>query len=284
MIEDLILGYLLTRVFSRDEARSPSVVFPASPSSAQQPPGSAQSAPGTSSPGLPFPSGVPAPPNGARTKPPAGYVKAIEVWQINPSIAAQAGPVLQASQVVGAEPVTVQMLEAQFPNGWVGKKSATAEESVTAKALLAQWKDGGVMFLGPSTLAGRRAYRMVKHPAGGVPASSSDPGPTIPTGYTPAAAPPAPTAPPASPSSSDVLVTAVRRGEGLAQVAKRLGQPETMASAIVLQRTNVPGPDGWFSASDLSKGGLVKKGRKGGLQPGDRLFVPATWSPNPGAL
>jgi len=297
VIDDLILGYLLTRVFGgRNETRSPSVVFPSSPSTAQPPPGTVQPAPGStpssSSPGLPFPSGV-TPPNGAQTKPPAGYVKAVEVWQINPQIAAQAGPVLQASQVVGAEPVTVQMLESQFPNGWVGKKSATAEEAATARTLLKQWKDGGVLFQGPSTLADRRAYRMVKHPAGPAPSSSapssSSPGPTIPATTTPSMPRqvdpvPPPPAPPAPPPPGDSLVTAVRRGEGLAQVAKRLGQPETMASAIVLQRTNVPGPDGWYKATDLSKGGLAKTGRKGGLQPGDRLFVPSTWSPNPGAL
>lgn len=287
MIDHLILGYLITKVFGGN-------------SSAQPPPGTVQPAPGasTTSPGLPpFPSGV-TPPNGATTKPGAGYVKSVEVWQINPAIAQAAGPALASVNVVGAEPVTVQMLESQFPNGWVGKKSATPEEAATAKTLLATWKDGGVMFMGPSTLTGRRAYRMTKHPAGTAPPStpsvpSSSPGPTIPATMPPwEAGPtlprqvdPVPAPPPPTPAApGDQLVTAVRKGEGLAQVAKRLGQPETIVSAVALQRANVPGPDGWYSATDLSKGGLAKKNRKGGLQPGDRLFVPAAWSPKPGAL
>jgi hypothetical protein len=74
-------------------------------------------------------------------------------------------------------------------------------------------------------------------------------------------------------------VTLVRRGEGLANVARRLGQPATAASASVLQKANVPGPDGQYTAQALDKGGLKKKGRAGGLQPGDRLFVPPQWGP-----
>jgi len=94
---------------------------------------------------------------------------------------------------------------------------------------------------------------------------------TLITADAPAA--PAPTAQPVA------QITAVRRGEGLANVAKRLGQPATGTSATVLQRANVPGPDGWFSAQSLDKGGLKKKNRAGGLQPGDRLFVPPQWGP-----
>jgi len=74
-------------------------------------------------------------------------------------------------------------------------------------------------------------------------------------------------------------VTAVRKGEGLANVARRLGQPATAASAKVLQAANVPGPDGVYTAQPLDKGGLKRKGRAGGLQPGDRLFVPPQWGP-----
>lgn len=294
MIDDLILGYLLTKVFARDEARSPSVVLP---STAQPPPGSAQPAPGTSSPGQPFPGGI-TPPNGAQTKPPAGFIRAVEVWQINPQIAASAAPAI-VGLGVGAEPLTVQMLEAQFPNGWVGKKTATPEEAANARTILKQWKEGGVMFLGPSTLTGRRAYRMAKHPAAGHPQPPTiqpapQPAPTVPASYTPPEGHPFPretdptqtqTQTQTQTNPSNGQITAVRKGEGLAQVARRLGQPETMVSAIVLQRANVPGPDGWYSATDLSKGGLAKKGRKGGLQPGDRLFVPAGWAAvTPGAL
>jgi hypothetical protein len=74
-------------------------------------------------------------------------------------------------------------------------------------------------------------------------------------------------------------ITRVRKGEGLANVAKRLGQPATGTSATVLQKANLPGPDGWYTAQALDKGGLKKKNRAGGLQPGDRLFVPPQWGP-----
>lgn len=75
-------------------------------------------------------------------------------------------------------------------------------------------------------------------------------------------------------------VTTVRRGEGLAQISKRLGMGETAAGAVTIQKANVPqGPDAKWSATDLRKGGLKKAGRAGGLQPGDKLFVPATWGP-----
>jgi hypothetical protein len=86
----------------------------------------------------------------------------------------------------------------------------------------------------------------------------------------------APTGPAAQPVNQ---ITLVRRGEGLANVAKRLGQPATGTSAIVIQKANLPGPDGLYTAQALDKGGLKKKGRAGGLQPGDRLFVPPQWGP-----
>jgi hypothetical protein len=73
-------------------------------------------------------------------------------------------------------------------------------------------------------------------------------------------------------------VTAVRRGEGLAQVAKRCGQPESRDSVLAIREVNVPqGPDARWKKTDLSKGGLAKEGRSGGLQPGDKLFVPPQW-------
>jgi len=190
-----------------------------------------------------------------------------------------------------------------------------------AKSLLAKWRDGGVVFDGPATLTGRRAYRMTRHPAGAVPGATA-PAPTAPAAAppaAPAAAPPAtvpasfPTSPapapapaprpPAAPAPAPVVttlpevlitadapapaaaplgrqVTAVRRGEGLANVAKRLGRPATAASALELREANVPqGPDATWQKTDLAKGGLKKTGRAGGLQPGDRLFVPASWSP-----
>lgn len=204
--------------------------------------------------------------------------------------------------------MTVQMMEAQFPKGWVAAKSATAAEAATAKSLLSQWKDGGVVFGGPATLTGRRAFRMTKHPAtvttttatpAPVARPTAPPAATVPASFpAPAAAPaaaPAPAAPAPTTTLPEVLITAdqpaaapspapgrqvttVRRGEGLANVAKRLGRPATGASAAELRAANVPqGPDAqWSAAKD---GNLKKAGRAGGLQPGDRLFVPTAWSP-----
>jgi hypothetical protein len=98
---------------------------------------------------------------------------------------------------------------------------------------------------------------------------------TLPEVLITADAPPAPAAAPLGRQ-----VTAVRKGEGLAQVAKRLGRPASAASASELRDANVPaGPDAAWKKIDLAKGGLQKQGRAGGLQPGDRLFVPASWSP-----
>jgi hypothetical protein len=244
-----------------------------------------------------------APPQG--TPAPAGFKRAIEVWIVQPQLAQQGTAALSGmGPQVGA--MALSALEAQFPKGWQGATSATAQEAATAKALLAQWRDGGVVFQGPATLTGRRAYKMTKHPA--APAQVAPPtsshadfptGVTVPTTAppvaTPAAAPPAPvvtTTPGGGKVTTlpEVLITAdapaaqnqitlVRRGEGLANVAKRLGQPATGVSATVLQKANVPGPDGLYTAQALDKGGLKKKGRAGGLQPGDRLFVPPQWGP-----
>jgi hypothetical protein len=229
-------------------------------------------------------------------QPPAGFKKAIEVWQINPSIVSQAAPALSGLGV-GAVAVTVQMLEGQFPKGWVGMKSATAEEAANAKRLLGQWKDGGVLFLGPATLGGRRAYRMTKHPIAATPGAPAAPAPFQPPQVAPAApaTQPAPAFKPGQvvtipevvvtpgPDPGPVITT-VRRGEGLANVAKRLGFPATAASATAIQKANIPGPDGWYTSQALAKGGLKKNGRAGGLQPGDRLFVPPNWAVDPGAL
>lgn len=75
-------------------------------------------------------------------------------------------------------------------------------------------------------------------------------------------------------------VTTVRRGEGLANIAKRLGMPATATSAAVIQKANVPrGPDATWKAIAMNKGGLQKAGRNAGLQPGDRLWVPSNWGP-----
>jgi len=302
---DLIFGFILTKLLSPAETKSPAVVFPPTPGPNPTPgPTPSTSTPSPQLPAPTFPTGVSVP-----EKPPAlpaGFKRAVEVWIVNPVIARQQGAAL-----VGAPPavaatgnaLTLQALESHFPQGWVGAKSATAEEAATAKALLAKWKDGGVMFMGPPTLTGRRAFRMTKHPATGaatVPTSSPGvPQPaTVPASFpTPAATPAPSTRPPtATPSPVTTLpevlvtadaptgepiqqVTAVRKGEGLAQVAKRLGRPATQQSAVELRAANLPGPNGDYTSQDLTKGGLKKRNRAGGLQPGDRLFVPKAWGP-----
>lgn len=316
MVEDLVLGFILSKLFAPKVASSPAVVFPPSsapsaptPAAPAQPPTPAAAQlpaapvvrPAQPQPAQPsFPAQV-APPAAPQTQAPAGFKRAIEVWQVNPAIATQAKPAL-AGLGVGAEPITVQLLESQFPKGWVGKKSATAEEAATAKKLLSQWKDGGTLFLGPSTLEGRRAYRMTKHPIAAAPGQPAAPAPFTPPQVT-NPQPAAPAAPAAAPPGSVTtipevvitpgapgttapgpLVTTVRKGEGLANVAKRLGFPATGASATAIQKANIPGPEGLYSAQDLAKGGLKKKGRAGGLQPGDRLFVPTNWAVDPSAL
>ena len=308
-VDDLIIGFVLSRIFgaaNSGPAKSPAVVFPPAsgpaPAPAQQQPASPAQLPS-------FPAQV-TPPSADQTQAPAGFKRAIEVWQVQPSIVKAAGPALSGLGV-GAEAVTIQMLETGFPKGWQGMKSATAEEAANAKNLLSQWKDGAVLFMGPSTLAGRRAYRMTKHPVATTPGASTAPAPFP----RPKVAPAAPAASPGAvttpgpvpgttvttmPDGSKVttlpeititpgadagpVITTVRRGEGLANVAKRLGWPATAQSATAIQQANLPGPDGWYSAQSLTKGGLKKKGRAGGLQPGDRLFVPPNWAVDPGVL
>lgn len=306
---DLVLGFILTKLLSKPETRSPSVVFP---------PGTTPTTPPTTTPTTttpttttpaalppapPFPTQVTPPaPTPQTNPPPAGFKKAIEVWIVNPSMAKQGDALVVGSPELGA--TALQLLEAGFPKGWVAAKSATAAEAAQAKALLSKWRDGGVVFAGPGTLTGRRAYRMTKHPAtatpGATPPAPTTPPPVAPTtppkAPTPAAPPPpapapsgttipevlvtadAPTTPPGPTPSVIQQVTVVRKGEGLANVAKRLGQPATAAAATVLRDANLPGPDGWYTKQDLSKGGLKKQGRAGGLQPGDRLFVPRAWT------
>jgi hypothetical protein len=268
---------------------------------------------------VPFPEQVSVPAKPVSTTPP-GFKKAVEVWIVQPSIAKQAGSVLvgaPAEVAAAGAALTLQALESQFPKGWQGARTATAEESANAKSLLSQWRDGGVVFMGPPTLTGRRAYRMTKHPATATApatapaaAPAAAPPATVPASFPtvqpkpkpkpPAAAPAAPSAPaPIVTTLPEVLITAdaptaapgpspsllppqvtrVRKGEGLANVAKRLGRPATQQSALELRAANVPGPNGDYTSQDLSKGGLKKKNRAGGLQPGDPLFVPAAWTP-----
>jgi hypothetical protein len=320
-IDDLILGFVISKLFgsaNSGPAKSPAVVFPpagggTAPAPAPQPAPQQQPAqPAQLPPGTPvFPSQVVPPPAQQGADAPAGFKRAIEVWQVNPSIAQQAAPALSGLPV-GAEAVTIQMLEAGFPKGWQGKKSATDEEAANAKRLLSQWKDGNVLFLGPATLAARRAYRMTKHPVAATPGALSQPAPfqtpqvapqqaAVPTPVSNAPGPVPGTTVTTMSDGSKVTtipeititpgpdagpqITTVRKGEGLANIAKRLGFPATGASATAIQKANVPtGPDAQWTATALAKGGLAKKGRAGGLQPGDRLFVPPSWTVDPGAL
>lgn len=309
---DLLFGFLLSRLFAKPETRSPAVVFP--PAGGGTP--TAPTVPAPTAPTAPFPEQVSVPTKPVSTTPP-GFKKAIEVWIVQPSIAKQANSVLvgaPAEVAATGAAITLQALEAQFPKGWQGARSATAEESQNAKSLLSQWRDGGVVFMGPPTLTGRRAYRMTKHPATtapavvpvAAPAPAAAPPATVPASFPAPRKPrptPAPAAPPAAPAATprpvetipEVLITAdaptaapappfaqvtkVRKGEGLANVAKRLGRPATAASALELRAANLPGPNGDYTSQDLTKGGLKKRNRAGGLQPGDPLFVPPQWAP-----
>lgn len=311
-IDDLILGFVISKLFgSANATKSPAVVFPPAPAAPAAP---AQQQPAAPAQLPSFPAQVPVPPS-TQTEAPAGFKRAIEVWQVNPQIAAQAGPALSGLGV-GAEAITIQMLETGFPKGWQGMRSATAEEAANAKRLLSQWKDGGVLFLGPATLKDRRAYRMTKHAIATTPGAPTAPAPFPQPQVAPAA--PATVQAPSAPAGSVVTmadgstvttrpdgskvvtipevtvtpgpdsgpqITAVRKGEGLANIAKRLGFPANGASVAAIQRANVPnGPDGQWKTTPLAKGGLAKKGRAGGLQPGDRLFVPPNWAVDPGTL
>ena len=314
------------KLFGPKETQSPAVVFPpANGSAAQQPaqqqpaqqqpaqqqpaqqlPAQQLPAPGPSRP-LPaqpaqpsFPSQVTPPPT-AQTQAPAGFKRAIEVWQVNPSIASQAAPVLSGLGV-GAEAVTIQIMETQFPKGWVGRKERDGRRSGHRADTAETVERRGRAVHGAGNAFGRRAYRMTKHPiaatTGPTTAPAPFPAPQV-TNPQPAA-PPAPPAAQQHPAPGSVttipevtitpgsqagpVITTVRKGEGLANVAKRLGFPATGASATTIQKANLPGPDGWYTAQDLAKGGLKKKGRAGGLQPGDRLFVPPNWAVDPGAL
>lgn len=308
-VDDLIIGFVLSKLFGAagsGAAKSPAVVF--------TPPGGAPAPAPTQQPSAPaqlpsFPTHV-TPPASDQTQAPTGFKRAIEVWQVQPQIASQAAPLLTGIGV-GAEAITIQMMETGFPKGWQGMKSATAEEASTAKTLLSQWKDGAVLFQGPATLKDRRAYRMTKHPIGTTPGTPTRPAPFPRPQVAPAAPatqPGATTAPgpvpgttvTTMPDGSKVttipeititpgadagpVITTVRKGEGLANVAKRLGWPATGASATAIQQANLPGPDGWYTAQSLNKGGLKKAGRGGGLQPGDRLFVPPSWAVDPSVL
>src|SRR6185369_1697428 len=195
LTSDLLLGFVISKLFdNKGETRSPAVTFPPAPGApaAPAPAAPAPAAPAAPGPEPTFPIQVTVPPPTTTPAPaPAGFKKGVEIWIVKPSIAQQANSVLVGAPpdvaAVGAA-LTLQALENQFPSGWQGAKSATAAEAAKAKGLLAHWKEGQVIFDGPSTLTGRRAYRMTKHPAAAVPGAT----------------PPAPTAPPVAPQPATV--------------------------------------------------------------------------------
>lgn len=328
LLEDLALGWVISKLFgskSEQAAQSPGVFFPpAGGTTTTAPATTPATTPATPAPDfpqqVPVPATAPPAPSAQPGQPaPAGFKRGVEVWIIRPELARQGQPLISGMGPAAGQ-MAIAALEAQFPKGWRAATSATPAEAAKARSLLPQWKDGGVVFDGPATLTGRRAYRMMKHPlapgeqprtappvATAPPAATpATPAPAFPSGVpVPTTAPPAATVPPPgaapvvtatpgggvvttlpevlitadAPKSAANQVTLVRKGEGLANVARRLGQPATATSAIVLQKANLPGPDGLYTAQALDKGGLKKKGRAGGLQPGDRLFVPPQWGP-----
>jgi hypothetical protein len=320
---DVIWGFLLSRLFGgggqQPTARRPAEVFfptsvPTAPPQALPPPVAtpAPSAPPQTLPPPPaptFPAAVLPPPAPAPVDP--GFKKAVEVWQVRSDLAQQGGVL-----VGELAKMSVAFAKSQFPNGWQPATQVTASERDFAIALTKQWTEGKVMFAGPETLPGIRAFRMVKHPKGATgpaptavptapppqtvpasfpapvpvpPAAAPGPPPFVPQGPPPAP-PEAPAAPPVAVPPQGLQIVTVRKGEGLATVARRLGRPATAASASELQKANVPqGPDGvtWQATklADPATGGIKKLNRKGGLQPGDRLFVPPQWGPiDPGSL
>ncbi len=308
VLADILLGYVISRVLDKKSptARPPLVVTPTTPTAPTYTPTTPTPTPTVTPAAPPFPSGqiVPA----SNVTPAAGMKKAVEVWVVKPELQT----VIVGMRLNGA--TSLSALESSFPQGWQAAKVVTAAEINTAKSLLSKWKEGGVIFMGPTTLTGRRAYRMTKHPAtatqpAAVPvaapaAQTPAPSGIVPASYTPPVATPAPTAVPTAPKPPAAVpsppqvrppvatpaaipatgltpqVTTVRRGEGLANIAKRLGMPATATSAAVIQKANVPrGPDATWKAIAMNKGGLQKAGRNAGLQPGDRLWVPSNWGP-----
>jgi hypothetical protein len=290
----LLLANLFKKKEEQPVARRPAeVIFPTSPAPApvvhplpQFPP---SPIPGASPPSAPpFPADVLT----DEQPVPQGFKKAIEVWQVKPELAAQAGVLVGAVAQMG-----LTFAKQNFPNGWRPATKVTAAETQMAIELLKRWQDGGVVFAGPETLPGIRAFRMTKHPKTAGVSTPPTPAPVnVPTGPTvPASVPPpvaAPQPPPGPPpfvpqaqppqAPAGLQIVTVRHGEGLANLAARLGRPATGVSAQELRAANVPlGPDGvtWqkTNLNDKTTGGIKKLNRRGGLQPGDRLFVPAQW-------
>src|SRR4030042_1791949 len=202
VLADVLLGYVISRVLDRSSptARPPLVVAPTAPAPPpyvppapepyvpppQTPMYAPTVAPPVYTPPTYIPAVTPAPPvltpptpaaptfpttqvmptPVATTTPATGMKKAVEVWVVRAEL-----PTVIVGMRLGADATTLAALEASFPQGWRAATTVTSAEILTAKSLLAKWKDGGVIFMGPSTAARRRPYRMPKHP-------SSEPQPT----------------------------------------------------------------------------------------------------------
>lgn len=271
----LALGWLFAR-------RSGNATAPP-PSAGPLPP-----APGPTTPtaAVPFPSGVTSP------DPRPGFVKAVEVWRINP----QSVPGVLVG--AGADDAVVAVREREFPKGWqsVPQSQVTQAEMARAVALLSDWKKGAVRFEGARTLPGRRAFVMTEHPRRAVPPpaaplpASPPPGATVPASFpTPApqappvrpAPPPAvPAPPPPSAVPAGPQTTAVRSGEGLINIVRRVLGPGQDNRWIELRAANVPNDaDGrprqrisLTAAHPDAKGGILPR-----LNVGQRLFIPPSW-------
>jgi hypothetical protein len=302
MTPDLLFGFVLAKLFSNQaQARKPPpAAAPPPPPSGPTTPAALPASPAGASP-APAPAPAPSFPTAVNVPPPATtskFKKAVEVWQVRPDIQNLKGSPFVVGLVGEVNDATaLAALEGNFPTGWAPSKSVTQAERNMAIALTQKWVDGNVVFLGPATLAGRRAFRMTKHPIDAVqpqPAAPQAPPAAVPVAtpapVAPAPVPPPPApvpvspvpdvAPPAAQAPTGALETAVRKGEGLAQVGKRLGRAESQQTATELRAANLPaGPGGVaYTKINLSDGGLRRSDRKtGGLQPGDRLFVPASW-------
>jgi hypothetical protein len=302
MLSDLVLGFFLSKLFGKSgdaATQSPSVLLPNGAASHAHAHAHAAHATHARHPAAAqptFPSAVV--PSGPGPDP--GMKKAVEVWAVRPDVAASTGnPVLTGLVGQVNDATALHALEAAFPAGWAPVQRVSASEQAMAISLLKTWHNGGVVFAGPQTLTGRRAYRMTQHPGGSsapapvpvptqpgqtVPANFPVPVPGVPApGPVPVIVPAQPSAvPPFVPGIPAQQVTTVRKGEGLAQLAKRLGQPENATSAKALQAANVPnGPGGhtWHATPLTSKTrGLERADRPGdGLEPGDQLYVPQSW-------
>lgn len=311
---DLILGFLAAKLFETKPAAvrppsAPSAPPPPKPPNGKPPaaakPPSAQAPAPSSAPSSPAPSTAPEPaapafPAEVVVPPPAApktFKKAVEVWQVRPELQALKGSPFVVGLVGDVNDATaLAALEKNFPSGWKPATKVTEAERNMAVALLGKWQDGNVLFLGPGTIAGRRAFRMTKHPGDAVAPTPQAPGEPV----QPQAAAPAPVAPPVAPPAASPALpaaapppfvatppagnvrqeTTVRAKEGLAQVGKRLGRAESQQTATELRAANLPtGPGGVaYTKINLSEGGLRQSKRKtGGLQPGDPLFVPTSW-------